>query len=60
MVDGALALATPSPTNEAIAGRIESFIEIYEPEYLCKLLGEVLYNDFLANGEADKLVEFKN
>ena len=26
-VDGALALATPSPTNEAIAGRIDSFIE---------------------------------
>ena len=60
MVDGALALATPSPTNEAIAGRIDSFIEIYEPEYLCKLLGEELYNDFLANGEADKWVEFKN
>ena len=60
MVDGALALATPSPTNEAIAGRIDSFIEIYEPEYLCKLLGEELYNDFLANEESDKWVEFKN
>ena len=29
-VDGALALATPSPTNNAIAGRIDSFIERYE------------------------------
>ena len=47
-VDGALALATPSPTNEAIAGRIDSFIERYEPEYLSLLLGEELYNDFLA------------
>lgn len=53
-VDGALALATPSPTNEAIAGRIDSFIERYEPEYMCKLLGEELYNDFLGyeNGES--------
>jgi hypothetical protein len=59
MVDGALALATPSPTNEAIARRIDSFIETYEPEYLCKLLGEELYNDFLVNGETDKWEEFK-
>jgi hypothetical protein len=54
MVDGAMALATPSPTNGAIAERIDSFIELYEPEYLCKLLGEELYNDFLVNGETDK------
>lgn len=60
MVDGAMALATPSPTNGAIAGRIESFIELYEPEYLCKLLGEELYNDFLVNGETDKWEDFKH
>ena len=47
-VDGALALATPSPTNEAVLGLIDSFIELYEPEYLGLLLGEELYNDFLA------------
>lgn len=59
LVDGALALAAPSPTNEGIAHRIESFIEKYEPEYLCKLLGEELYNDFLVNGESAKWDEFK-
>lgn len=62
MVDGALALATPSPINRAISGRLEWFIERYEPEYLCKLLGEELYNDFLANQEgemSDKWAEFK-
>lgn len=59
MVDGALALATPSPTNEAITGRIKSFIEWYEPEYLRKLLGEKLYNDFLVNGESEQWEEFK-
>ena len=59
MVDGAMALATPSPTNEGIAHRIYSFIEKYEPEYLCKLLGEELYNDFLVNGESAKWDEFR-
>lgn len=53
MVDGAMALATPSPTNEAIISRIEWYIKRYEPEYLCKLLGEELYNDFLAHREED-------
>ena len=53
-VDGALALAAPSPTNEALRGFIESFIDRYEPEYLCKLLGEELYNDFLAFEEGDE------
>ena len=46
-VDGAVALATPSPTNEAIQGRINSFIERYEPEYMCKLLGEGFITIFL-------------
>ena len=59
MVDGAMALATPSPTNEGIRNRIKSFIGKYEPEYLCKLLGEELYNDFLANGESALWEEFK-
>lgn len=59
MVDGAMALATPSPTNEGIAHRIDSFIEVYEPEYLCKLLGEELYNDFLVNWESEAWNEFK-
>lgn len=54
-VDGALALATPSPTNEAIMGRINSFIERYEPEYLCKLLGEELYNDFLLHEKGESM-----
>lgn len=57
MVDGALALASPSPINDAIGSRIESFIQRYEPEYLRKLLGEELYNDFLANGNWDELKE---
>jgi MYXO-CTERM domain-containing protein len=59
MVDGAMALAAPSPTNQAIGGRIEWFIQRYEPEYLCKLLGEELYNDFLVNGKEALWVEFK-
>ena len=46
-VDGALALATPSPTNEAIAGRIDSFIEDTNPNTSACFLEE-LYNDFLA------------
>lgn len=54
LVDGAMALATPSPTNEAISNRISSFIERYEPEYLRKLLGEGLYNDFLVYEESEK------
>ena len=48
-VDGAMALATPSPTNEALTGFISSFISKYEPEYLRKLLGDELYNDFLVH-----------
>lgn len=59
MVDGAMALATPSPTNEAIANRIGWYVDRYEPEYLCKLLGEELYNDFLVNRESAKWDEFK-
>ena len=59
MVDGAMALAAPSPTNQAIGGRIEWFIQRYEPEYLCKLLGEELYNDFLVNGKEALWVKFK-
>lgn len=59
MVDGALALATPSPTHEAISNRIQWFVERYEPEYMCKLLGEELYNDFLSNKETDKWNGFK-
>lgn len=65
-VDGAMALAAPSPTNEALSGYIEFFIERYEPEYLGKLLGEELYNDFLANSKgessthADKWERFKS
>ena len=59
IVDGAMALATPSPTNEGIVHRIDSFIEKYEPEYLCKLLGEELYNDFLVNGKSTLWEEFK-
>lgn len=58
-VEGAMALAAPSPTNEGIAHRIESFIEQYEPEYLCKLLGEKLYEDFLDNGDSALWEEFK-
>lgn len=48
-VDGAMALAAPSPTNEALTGFISSFIGKYEPEYLRKLLGDELYNDFLVH-----------
>ena len=59
MVDGAMALATPSPTNEAIRSRIEWYIKRYEPEYLCKLLGEELYNDFLAHREEDAWKAFE-
>ena len=59
MVDGAMALASPSPTNAAIKNRIDWYIQRYEPEYMCKLLGEELYKDFLDNGESDKWVEFK-
>lgn len=59
MVDGAMALATPSPTNKAIAGRIESYINQYEPEYLSKLLGEKLYNDFLSNEDSEQWEDFK-
>lgn len=59
MVDGAMALATPSPTNNAIVGRIESYIEQYEPEYLSKLLGEKLYNDFLSNEDSEQWESFK-
>ena len=59
MVDGALALATPSPTNRAIAERINWYINRYEPEYLCKLLGEELYNDFLVSEESALWDEFK-
>lgn len=65
-VDGALALATPSTTNDALRGYIESFIKRYEPEYLGKLLGEELYNDFLAYSKggsssyADKWEIFKS
>lgn len=59
MVDGAMALATPSPTNKAIAGRIESYINQYEPEYLSKLLGEELYNDFLSNEDSERWEAFK-
>lgn len=58
-VEGAMALAAPSPTNEGIAHRIESFIEQYEPEYLCKLLGEELHEDFLDNGDSALWEEFK-
>lgn len=58
-VDGALALATPSPTNEAIAGRINSFIERYEPEYLCKLLGEKLYSDFLLYDKGESVNDWE-
>ena len=60
MVDGALALATPSPTNEGVRGRIESFIGIYEPEYLRKLLGEELYDNFLADENSSSWEEFKS
>ena len=59
MVDGAMALAAPSPTNAAIKNRIDWYIQRYEPEYMCKLLGEGLYEDFLDNGESDKWAEFK-
>ena len=59
MVDGAMALASPSPTTTAIKNRIDWYIQRYEPEYMCKLLGEELYKDFLDNGESDKWVEFK-
>ena len=51
MVEGAMALAAPSPTSNAIVSRIDWFIQRYEEEYLRKLLGERLYNDFLSNGE---------
>lgn len=37
---------TPTATNEAEAERLENYIAAYEPEYLEKLLGEELYNDF--------------
>lgn len=59
MVDGAMALAAPSPTNQAISGRVEWFINRYEPEYLCKLLGEELYNDFLVNKDDALWLEFR-
>jgi hypothetical protein len=60
MVDGTMALATPSPTNRAIAERIGWFIGRYEPEYLCKLLGEELYNDFLESEESALWDEFRS
>lgn len=53
-VDGALSLGTPSPTNQAIQGLLESFIDRYEAEYLCKLLGEELYEDFLLSLSEEK------
>ena len=59
MVDGAMALATPSPTNRAIEERINWYINRYEPEYLCKLLGEELYNDFLVSEESALWDEFR-
>lgn len=60
MVEGAMALVAPSPTSNAIVSRIDWFIQRYEDEYLCKLLGEKLYNDFLSDGEvSEKWVEFK-
>ena len=59
MVEGAMALAAPSPTNEAIKNRIEWYIKRYESEYLCKLLGEELYNNFLAHREEDAWKEFE-
>lgn len=48
-IEGLAAYATPSPTNEAIIFNIESFIDQYEPEYMCKLLGEELYREYLQN-----------
>lgn len=59
-VEGVTALAAPSPTNEANVGVISSFIEKYEPEYLCKLLGEELYKDFLDNPEKDEWVSLND
>ena len=59
MVEGAMALAAPSPTNEAIMNRIEWYIKRYESEYLCKLLGEELYNNFLAHREEEAWKEFE-
>lgn len=50
-IEGVIAFATPSPTNAAIQSNIESFIEQYEPEYMCKLLGEELYETFLRSRE---------
>lgn len=60
-IDGALALAAPSVTNKGIQNAINSFIERYEPEYLSKLLGDELYNDFLKSREesVNKWDEFK-
>lgn len=50
-VDGAIALAAPSATNEGIKNAISSFIEKYEPEYLNRLLGDKLCSDFLKSHE---------
>ena len=46
-IEGAvLNIHTPSETNKAIVDSLQGFVMQYESEYLGKLLGEKLYEEF--------------
>jgi len=45
----------PNTDETPIANRLQGFIDIYEPEYMTKLLGETLYTDFKAGLLIDPL-----
>lgn len=46
-IEGAvLNIHTPSETNKAIVASLQGFVMQYESEYLGKLLGEKLYEEF--------------